>query len=296
MNKSLKGPIFLLLCSFFWGIAFAAQSNAMNHVEPYTFVFLRSAITCLVLIAFYPFLNRLSGETGRPVASGRKHLFVGALCGSALVLATILQQIGLVTTTTAKCGFITALYIIIVPILGIFLGRRPSPVIWIGVLVSLAGLYFLCMKGDASINIGDVFTLASAFAFALHITLIDRLGGDLNSIRLSAVQFGTAAVIAGIITFFFETPTIGGILSCWKDILFVAVFSGAIGFTFQIIGQKHTDPTLASLIMCLESVFAAVGGWLILGQALSGREILGCALMLSASVIALLPSGKKENL
>ena len=290
MNKSIKGPLYLLACAFFWGMAFSAQSNAMNHVEPYTFVFLRSTITCLVLCSGFPLLNRLSGEKQEHEGSTARHFVVGILCGLFLVLATILQQIGLVTTTTAKSGFITALYIVLVPILGILLGRRPAPSIWLGVAVSLVGLYFLCITDSASVNSGDLITLGSALVFAIHITLIDRLGGSLNSVKLSTIQFGTAALIAAAITFLFETPSIDGILACWKDILYVAVFSGALGYTFQIIGQKYTEPTLASLIMCLESVFAAIGGWILLNQTLSGREILGCVLMLSASVIALLPS------
>lgn len=294
MSKSIKGPVFLLLCAFFWGTAFASQSNAMNYVEPYTFVFLRSVITCLVLCAGLPLLNRLNGKSDKQEASTRMHFIVGGLCGTFLVLATILQQIGLVTTTAAKSGFITALYIIIVPILGIFLKNPPRPIIWIGVVLSLLGLYFLCMKDSISLNFGDLITLCSALVFAVHILLIDRLGGSLNSVKLSTIQFGTAAVISGIITFFLETPSLTGILACWKDIAFVAVFSGAIGYTLQIVGQKHTDPTLASLIMCLESVFAAIGGWILLNQILSGRELFGCALMLCASVIALLPDAKKK--
>ena len=293
MKKSLKGPICLTLCAIFWGMAFSAQSSAMDHVEPYTFVFLRSAITCLALLISMPLLNRLNPANNAPTASNRRHLAVGALCGAFLVLATILQQVGLVTTTTAKSGFITALYIIIVPILGIFLGRKPRAAIWLGVLVSLIGLYFLCWQGTLNVNVGDLFTFGSAVVFAVHIQLIDRLGGNLNSIKLSAIQFGAAAVIACAVMLLFETPNLDGILACWTDILYVAIFSGALGYTLQIIGQKSTDPTLASLIMCLESVFAALGGWLVLGEALSGREILGCALMLSASVIALLPGRKR---
>ncbi len=293
MKKSLKGPICLTLCAIFWGMAFSAQSSAMNHVEPYTFVFLRSAITCLALLISMPLLNRLNPANNAPTASNRRHLAVGALCGAFLVLATILQQVGLLTTTTAKSGFITALYIIIVPILGIFLGRKPRAAIWLGVLVSLIGLYFLCWQGTLNVNVGDLFTFGSAVVFAVHIQLIDRLGGNLNSIKLSAIQFGAAAVIACAVMLLFETPNIDGILACWTDILYVAIFSGALGYTLQIVGQKSTDPTLASLIMCLESVFAALGGWLVLGEALSGREILGCALMLSASVIALLPGRKR---
>ena len=295
-KKSLKGPIYLLLCAFFWGMAFSSQSNAMNHIQPYTFVFLRSTITCAVLSAALPLLNRLNGSSDRPVASNARHFAVGGLCGLILVTASILQQIGLVTTTTAKSGFITALYIVIVPILGIFFGRRPRPTLWLGVLVSLTGLYFLCMKDSGlNVNVGDLFTLASAFVFALHIMTVDRFGGALNSVKLSTIQFGAAAVAAGLLTLFLETPTWEGILACWQDIAFAAVFSGALGYTFQIVGQKYTDPTLASLLVCLESVFAAFGGWVVLGETLSGRELFGCALMLSASVIALLPGRNRES-
>lgn len=295
MKKSIKGPIYLLLCALFWGTAFASQSNAMQHIGPYTFVFLRSTITCLVLTACLPLLNRLSGETKRQQAPLKTHLLVGGLCGCFLVLATILQQIGLVTTTTAKSGFITALYIVIVPVLGIFLKKRPSATIGLGVLLSLAGLYFLCMTDQLSIGFGDLITLGSAFVFAIHIMLIDRLGSNLNSIKLSAIQFGAAAIVAGVVMLIFETPSLTGILACWKDILFVAVISGAAGYTLQIVGQKHTEPTLASLIMCLESVFAALGGWILLNQTLSTRELFGCALMLSASAIALIPTGHTQK-
>lgn len=295
MKKSIKGPIYLLLCALFWGTAFASQSNAMQHIGPYTFVFLRSTITCLILVACLPLLNRLSGESKREQVSLKRHLLVGGLCGCFLVLATILQQIGLVTTTTAKSGFITALYIVIVPVLGIFLKKRPSATIGLGVVLSLAGLYFLCMTDRLSIGFGDLITLGSAFVFAIHIILIDSLGGNLNSIKLSAIQFGAAAIVAGVVMLIFETPSLTGILACWKDILFVAVISGAAGYTLQIVGQKHTEPSLASLIMCLESVFAALGGWILLNQTLSARELLGCALMLSASAIALIPTGKPQK-
>ncbi len=285
-----------MLCAVFWGMAFSAQSSAMDHVQPYTFVFLRSAITCLALMASLPLLNRLDPARGARTASNRRHFAVGALCGTFLVAATILQQIGLVTTTTAKSGFITALYIIIVPLLGIFLGRRPRATLWLGVALSLAGLYFLCVQGTLNVNAGDLFTFASALVFAVHILLIDRLGGALNSVKLSAIQFGVAAILACGAMLLFETPDLDGILACWTDILYVAIFSGALGYTLQIVGQKSTDPTLASLILCLESVFAAIGGWIVLGEALSGREILGCALMLSASVVALLPGRRRAAL
>ena len=293
-RNSMKGPVFLFLCAFFWGTAFSAQSTAMRYIGPNTFVFCRSVITCLVLALAFPALNRLSGE--KKPEGLKRHLGIGALCGCCLAFASILQQVGIQYTTAAKSGFITALYILLVPIFGIFMKKRPPRTLWIGVCVSLAGLYFLSMNGgDLTLNIGDAFTFACALVFALHIICVDSFGGALNSVLLSIIQFGTCALISGIFTLLTEHPTMSGILGCWTSIAFAAVFSGAIGYTFQIIGQKHTPPAAASLIMCLESVFAAIGGWIILHEALSAREIFGCALMLTATVLALLPSKQKER-
>ena len=295
MKSKFKGPLFLFLCSLFWGMAFAAQSNAMNYMGPYTFVFLRSAITSLVLFSVHPLMVRtrmIPAENRENRASLWK---VGALCGVFLVAATLLQQIGLVTTSTAKSGFITALYIVIVPILGLFIGKKPQITILLGVAMSLVGLYFLCMKDALRIDPGDLLTFFSAIVFALHILVIDRFGGNLDSVKLSAVQFLFAAVCSGILAFTLETPAFENFAACWTSVVYVAVFSGALGYTLQIAGQKSTDPTIASLIMCLESVFAAVGGWILLDQRLSGHEMLGCALMLGASIIALIPLPAKTK-
>lgn len=295
MKSKFKGPLCLFLCSLFWGMAFAAQSNAMNYMGPYTFVFLRSAITSLVLFSVHPLMVRtrmIPAENRENRASLWK---VGALCGMFLVAATLLQQIGLVTTSTAKSGFITALYIIIVPILGLFIGKKPQITILLGVAMSLVGLYFLCMKDALRIDPGDLLTFFSAIVFALHILVIDRFGGNLDSVKLSAVQFLFAAVCSGILAFTLETPKFENFAVCWTSVVYVAVFSGALGYTLQIAGQKSTDPTIASLIMCLESVFAAIGGWILLDQRLSGHEMLGCALMLGASIVALIPLPAKTK-
>lgn len=295
MKSKFKGPLCLFLCSLFWGMAFAAQSNAMNYMGPYTFVFLRSAITSLVLFSVHPLMVRtrmIPAENRENRASLWK---VGALCGVFLVAATLLQQIGLVTTSTAKSGFITALYIVIVPILGLFIGKKPQITILLGVAMSLVGLYFLCMKDALRIDPGDLLTFFSAIVFALHILAIDRFGGNLDSVKLSAVQFLFAAVCSGILAFTLETPAFENFAACWTSVVYVAVFSGALGYTLQIAGQKSTDPTIASLIMCLESVFAAVGGWILLDQRLNGHEMLGCALMLGASIVALIPLPAKTK-
>lgn len=295
MKTKFKGPLCLFLCSLFWGMAFAAQSNAMNYMGPYTFVFLRSAITSLVLFSVHPLMVRMRMIPAENRENRASLWKVGALCGVFLVAATLLQQIGLVTTSTAKSGFITALYIVIVPILGLFIGKKPQITILLGVAMSLVGLYFLCMKDALRIDPGDLLTFFSAIVFALHILVIDRFGGNLDSVKLSAVQFLFAAVCSGILAFTLETPTFENFAACWTNVVYVAVFSGALGYTLQIAGQKSTDPTIASLIMCLESVFAAVGGWILLDQRLSGHEMLGCALMLGASIVALIPLPAKTK-
>ena len=289
MSRQLRGSVALLATAFVWGMAFTAQSNAMRHVQPFTFVFARSAITCAVLALATPLFRRISGASGRAAPPLRAHLVPGAIIGLFLVLATILQQVGLVYTTPAKSGFVTALYMVIVPLLGLFLGKRVRPLMWLALALGLAGMALLCVQADLSVNIGDWFTLGSALLFSLQILAVDRYAANLDAMLLSTLQFATCAVVSGVAAFAFETPRLENLLACWGSVLYVAVCSGAIGYTLQVVGQKYADPALASLLMCLESVFAALGGWVLLGQALMPRELAGCALMLAASVIAQLP-------
>ncbi len=295
MNRQLKGSAALLAAALVWGMAFSAQSNAMRYIQPFTFVFLRSTITCLVLAMVICLMRRIPSRRASEGAVPLKaHLLPGALAGVFLAMATILQQVGLVTTTPAKSGFVTALYIVIVPLMGIFMGRRVRPLLWLGLALSLTGLALLCIQSDLSVNIGDLFTLGCAFMFSCQILVVARYAAGLDALKLSALQFAACAAVSGFAAFAFETPRLEGVLACWTSILYVAVFSGALGYTLQMVGQKYTDPTLASLLMCLESVFAALGGWLLLGQSLSLRELLGCALMLAASVIAQLPERRSR--
>ena len=296
MNRQIRGSLALLAAAFVWGMAFSAQSNAMRYVQPFTFVFLRSVITSLTLLAAMPLFDRLSRRAGKTATRPlRAHVIPGAIIGAFLVAATILQQIGLVYTTPAKSGFITALYMILVPLLGFFLGKRIRPLMWLGLGLSLTGMALLCVQSDLSVNVGDLFTLGCALMFSLQILAVDRFAANLDAIRLSAMQFAVCAVVAGIAAFLFETPRLEDMLACWGSILYVAVFSGAMGYTLQMVGQKYAEPTLASLLMCLESVFAALGGWLLLGQSLLPRELIGCALMLAASVIAQLPDRRSAG-
>lgn len=292
MNRNLKGSLLLILCAFIWGMAFAAQSSATDYLGPFTFVFLRSLITSIVLFAVHPLIRKASGAPKKKI--DKKHYAcIGALLGCILFTGCALQQAGIAYTTAAKSGFVTALYIVIIPIIGIFMGKRIGNQVWIGVVISLVGMCLLCLKDDLSVNVGDLITLGCAFVFSFHIIFVDRYASGLDSVLLSAYQFGASAICALPLMLIFETPDVGNILACATSILYAAVCSGAIGYTLQMVGQKYTEPTLASLLMCLESVFAAVGGWILLGEALSMREMLGCLLMLSASMIAQLPSRDK---
>jgi len=296
MKSNTKGSLILILCSFIWGMCFSAQSNASRFIGPFTFVCLRSFLTSVVLFGVYPLLNRLSGKRkseDKPAFTRKDYLRLGGILGLILVSATTLQQAGLNYTTAAKSGFITALYIVMIPVIGLFMGRRTGKLVWLGVGISLVGLCLLCLQDDLRLNIGDVITLLCALVFAFHIIVIDRYAGEMDSILLSAIQFGVGALITFPIMMILEKPALGNIWACFGSILYAAVMSGAIGYTLQFVGQKYTEPTLASLLMCLESVFSAFGGWIILGQVLSGRELLGCALMLAASVVAQLPEKKK---
>lgn len=292
MKSNVKGSLILVLCSFFWGMAFSAQSSAMEHIGPYTFVFLRSVITSGVLFAGYPLLKNL-GSPDRNVPA-KHYILLGGVLGVILVAAVILQQVGIVYTTAAKSGFVTALYIVLIPLIGLCSGKRIGGRIWIGVVLAVIGLSLLCLRDDLSVNIGDILTFGCALVFSFHIILIDRYAGSMSPVLLSAIQFLVCALIALPLMLIFEKPTVSSMIACWTSVVYTAVFSGAIGYTLQFIGQKYTEPTLASLIMCLESVFSAIGGWILLGQRLAPRELIGCILMLSASVIAQLPFGRKK--
>lgn len=299
INPQLKGSLYLIACAFVWGMAFVAQGSAMDYVEPATFVAVRFTITFLALTAATPLFTRIAGGRRENEPPLKRHIGVGAVIGVVLGVASMLQQYGLVHTSPTNSGFVTALYILIVPVMGLFMGQRVRPVVWAGVALSVTGLYLLCVGEGFAVNPGDLITLACAFVFAIHIIVVDRLAGNLNAIKLSAIQFGFGALTAAVVALLFEHPTREGIVQCLPFLLYAALISGAIGYTLQLFGQKTTPPTLASLIMCLESVFAAVGEWLATrlgwfnGQTLDGRRLAGCALMLAASMLAQWPEKKR---
>lgn len=295
-TKQLRGGAMLMLTALIWGTAFVAQSVGMDYLGPCAFTATRNFIGCVALLPVIALASRLrSGaqpEEAAP-APGKKALFGwGAACGLLLGGATLLQQAGMQTASAGKAGFLTALYIVIVPVLGIFLGRRPGLKVWMGVVLALVGAYLLSVKGGAGIASGDLLVIASAVVFSLHILVIDSVPAGMDGVRLSCVQFLVAGVFALVLALFLESFTWRDILSAWVPLLYTGVVSSGVGYTLQILGQRTVNPTVASLILSLESVFAALAGWAILGQALSLRELFGCALVFVAVILAQLPSKK----
>ena len=294
--------LILLLCSLIWGFAFVSQSVGAQYLGANAFLAFRSWIAVIFLIPVIKAADRFrvrKGEpTGKPRNRTQKKLFLtgGALCGTALFFASAAQQIGIAYTSTAKAGFITALYVILVPVISIFLGRPPAGRIWICVGIGLAGLYCLCMtEGLDAINRGDVLMILCALIFSIQILLVGHFNSMMDGIRLSLMEMLTEAVLSTIFLLIFERPTKEAVLAALPALLYAGVMSSGVAYTLQIVGQKGLDPTIASLVMCLESVFSAIGGFLILHQTLTVRELAGCALMFGAIVLSQLPHKEREQ-
>lgn len=292
-NLQLRNSLLLLLTATIWGVAFVAQSVGMDYVQPFTFNGIRSIIGGLVLIPCIFLLNRLKSPS-EPIrkSSSRPLLTGGVLCGLCLFAASSFQQFGIKYTTVGKAGFITACYIVIVPILGLFLKKKCSPLIWVSVLLALVGLYFLCMSGSISLGLGDLLVLIGAFLFSIHILVIDHYSPLADGVQLSCIQFFVCGVLSLICMFLFETPDPSMILMAWLPILYAGILSCGVAYTLQVVGQKNMNPTVASLILSMESCISVLAGWLILGQALSSRELLGCVLMFAAIILAQIPVRK----
>ena len=294
----IKNAVLLLLTAAIWGIAFVAQSVGMDYVGPLTFNCVRSLIGGVVLLpCIWYFDKKRNRERRVPVSPGaRKTLVIGGVCcGVALCLASNFQQFGIQYTTVGKAGFITACYIIIVPILGLFLKKKCSPVIVGAVGLSVVGLYLLCMTGgELAVNKGDLLMLVCALLFSVHIIISDFFSPVVDGVKMSCIQFFVCGAISGIGMLIYETPDMGQILAAWAPVLYAGVMSCGVAYTLQIIGQKGMNPTVASLILSLESSISVLAGWAILGQRLSARELAGCALMFGAIILAQLPVGRKN--
>lgn len=286
------GAALLLLTALIWGMAFVAQSVGMDYLGPCAFNGVRSLIggvALLPVIALSKHLRKNAPEGEKPAGGKARLLLWGSACGLLLGTASLLQQAGMQTASPGKAGFLTALYIVIVPVLGIFLGRRPGLKVWAGVALALLGAYLLSVKGSAGIAAGDLLVIGSAVVFSLHILVIDSAPDALDRIQLSCVQFFVAGALSMGLAFLFEQFTFPQVLAAWMPLLYTGVISSGVGYTLQILGQRTVNPTVASLILSLESVFAALAGWALLGQPLSLREAAGCFLVFAAVILAQLP-------
>ncbi len=289
-QKKLLSSLMLVLAALIWGTAFVAQRVGMEYGGPLAFNGVRTLIGSAVLLPV-ALIFRPSAPT-----NGRKTLLAGVLCGLCLFMATNLQQIGLTSTEAGKAGFITTFYIILVPVLGIFLRKKTGAVTWLAVAVALCGLYFLCMQpGEMRVAPGDLLVLGCALFFAIQIHVIDRFVQEVDGVMLSCLQFAVDGILSLIAAFLFEKPDLPLLFHGWVPLLYTGILSCGVAYTLQILGQKNLHPTVASLLMSLESAFAVLGGWLILHERLARRELLGCGLMLAAVLLVQLAPAKKEK-
>lgn len=301
MKTKLGGNILLLITALVWGISFVSQSVGMEYVEPNTFNGIRTLLGGVVLLPVIFCLDKTKKKKGTFVPTNKKKLLLyGSICGVFLCIASTLQTYGMngnfgyAAITTGESGFLTALYIIFVAVLGAFSGRKLSAKIILGVMLSMVGMYFLCLFGTSiSLSIGHFLTFLCAIVFALHILVIDKFSPEVDGVKLSCTQFFVAGTLNLIVMFLFETPNLSAISSCVPALLYSGVMSCGVAYTLQIIGQKYTDPTSASILMSLESVFSALAGWVLLSQRMTLPQILGCTLMFAAIVLVQLPDKKR---
>jgi len=295
VKREMAGNIMLFIAAFIWGTAFVAQSIAMDSIGPFTMSTIRSFVASATLLPISLLFRHQEEKRGvqRPSSPfGKWTMAVGGIaCGLALCLASNLQQAGLIYTTVGKGGFITSLYIVLVPILGLFLKKKVHPILWICVGIASLGLYLLSLTDMSSVNRGDLLMLACAFFFAVHIHVIDYFAPRANGVALSCIQFAVNGVLSCILMLIFETPSLPGILAATGPILYVGMLSGGIAYTLQILGQERTNPVTGSLLMSLESVWSVLGGYVILHEVLSISEWIGCALMMTAILLAQIGPG-----
>lgn len=307
-KKQIRGSLMLLLAAIIWGSAFVAQSEGMEYVGPFTFASVRFFIGSFILLPVISFVKKKETGNGNLLSDYDKNtglkgfiekhklLVTGSVfCGIALTLATNFQQQGIkYVSSVGKAGFITTLYIVLVPIFSLFIGKKVRPVIWIALAFAVLGLYFLCVTEKLTFELMDILLIMCAVFFAVQIMVIDHYVDRVNPIALSSLQFFIVGVLSAVLMFIFEKPTISGIMAAMGPILYAGVLSSGVAFTLQVVAQKDLDPTLASMIMCLESVVSVLSGFLLLGQKLSIREGIGCVLMFIGVILAQLPEKCKQ--
>lgn len=298
MKQQIKSSLILLLTATIWGVAFVAQSVGMEYIGPFTFNAIRCVLGGLVLIPVILVLKKKK-ETGaeNQEKEDKKTLWTGGIaCGVILCIASNLQQFGIMEASVGKSGFFTALYIVMIPVIGIFIGKRPGIKLWFCVALAVVGMYLLCMKdGSFTIERADIMLLLCALAFSFHILVVDYFSPKVGGVKMSCIQFFVCGVLSAVGMLFTETPDISNIQAAWLPLLYAGLLSCGVGYTLQIVGQKGINPVIASLIMSLESMISALAGWVILGQVLSPKEILGCVLMFVAIIITQIPIGNKKT-
>ena len=305
-KSNLKGSLILCTAALLWGLAFVVQNRAADKVPPFAFNCLRSFIGAIFLFAFMGIMSIKNADyIPMPKSINKKLLFTGsAVCGTVLAVATNFQQFGIAAypnnaPVEARSGFITALYVIVVPLLSVFIKKRVPLIVWVASLVAIGGFYMLCLyEGAGGFYVADILVLFCTFAFSMHIIVVDKYCGVIGGVRLSAFQFIFCGIVSGIMSLIFELNiiSISDIKSVIPEILYMGIVSSGIAYTLQIVGQKYAEPAIASLSMSLESVFAALGGWIISHNALKGNEVIGCLLVFAAIVLAQVPEFfKREN-
>lgn len=293
---TLKSDSLLLLTSMIWGFAFVAQRMGMDHVGPFIFNGIRFALGALVILPFI-----FIGNRPRPQAphltprTGTKFLvFGGLILGLTVFGGATLQQYGLVYTTAGNAGFITGLYVVFVPILGLFRKQFPHFTVWLAALLAVIGMYFLSVTESFSIQFGDLLVLFGAVFWAAHVVIIGIMSPKVNALKLALIQYLVCSVLSIIVALAVESNTLDGIMNATIPILYGGILSVGIAYTLQVIAQKKAPPAHAAIILSLEAVFAAIGGWLILNEELGGRGILGCGLMLLGMLIAQYSAMRKK--
>lgn len=290
--KHLKGELILLITAIIWGTSFISQKLGMNFVEPFTFGasrFLLGALFLFFVSKFFDWFNQRNrakqGLPELPKTDVKTLVISGLLCGVALFLGASFQQWGIVETTAGKAGFITALYIVIVPLLGLFMKKRVGWLTWLGIGVAVVGLYLLCVTEDFTIQRGDAIVLIGTLFWALQIVFVDLYVDRVDGLKLSCMQFVVAGILSAISAFIFESPKLDQIIACGGLLLYMAVVVVGVAYTLQIVGQKTTPPAIAAIILSLESVFAVISGAIFLGESMNQRELLGCFLVFIAVIM-----------
>lgn len=289
MGREFKSSIMLFFTSIIWGLAFVAQTQGMEFIGPFTFTAVRSFVAIIFLYLTYLFFNKTSKSYREQKFDMKKTIRGGILCGLVFTFGINFQQFGLVYTTAGKASFLTALYIVFIPIIGLFFGKRINRKLLLCIVLAMLGTYLMSVKGSLSMNIGDLITIFGSIVFAIHILMLSEFSKDTNAVLVSLIQFAVCGFFSLIAAIIFEGIEIDAILKSYIAILYVGILSSGVGFTIQLMALKELDPLIASMISSLESVFGAIFGWLILSQSMSKREIIGAVIIFIATLIAQLP-------